>query len=107
MSDERTYTVDEIKRALKGAELPSYMRHKVYSNLPPKAEPKPPNLTTPGQRVRIDGGERSGIVAACSVEDRWRNAQEIRVWTSLHNAESFRYGDGRLTNTGGVITGVE
>lgn len=35
---ERTYTIDDLKLALKGAGLPGYVRHAVYSNLPAKGE---------------------------------------------------------------------
>lgn len=105
--DERTYTVSEVRAALKGADLPTYIRHKVYANLPAKVEPV---LCHAGQRVYDCTGRTVGVVAYGSTFAVYREKREIVVWPAgsrrYTKTEKFMYGGGLFNSAGNSITGV-
>lgn len=111
MTDERTYTISELRNALKGAELPCYVRQTVYSNLPAREEPV---LVHAGQKVFDCAGCVVGVVAFSSTFTRRRESKEIVVWEpDLGRVDVYRYsrcehaGIGVLFNRNGErITGV-
>ena len=118
-----TYTRDDIKQALQGAGLPSYVRHAVYSNLPAKAKAKPdlpPKFVQPGNACEnvyltdLNGNVHEGrmVVAACSDHAEAKFRKHITFWRAsalakyglTGSAVKAKYEDVRIDNAplGGV-----